>query len=355
MSRHIDSNQQREENAQLHDAMRVMLCVISAFIIVVGCITLLAVNVPSLRMVTTWPIISNIIAGSNSVFVVMVCAALGVVCISLYDHYTGLSTTKLYEDSCYSLVLIAIFMLIGLSDSYMEAPISDRQRDAATMTIAEWTARDAVNEDGLRTIIEGYNPDVIILPETGRQPVVESMVNSIDSGSDRGHTVVQAAETDVPTIAIVSDKLRPYHVATTAQTTTNRAFIIQSASAKTAPWPDVIGVSVQPPQLGNINRWSSDLSDIVEYANATQRPTIFTGNFNANMKQGRLPELRSSYGTCSPDGLSGGTWPRGNPISSMRNQVDQILIPTHGVNMVGCTSGDPGMSSHTFLVTTIQY
>lgn len=200
---------------------------------------------------------------------------------------------------------------------------------SAAVSVIAWNAAGRAGPEEIRDLLDGRDPDVIVLPEyrDGGEAGARRLAGMLAaSGRDPRNYSVFSSPTDPaydPTTVAIHKRLGEYRAAGGIATTFGSLTLRPSDPAK----PTIVAVHTAPPVPGLMGRWRRDLDEVRAYMDRERGRTILAGDFNATLRHGGLGSSPRWAGRTRLRGLEGrhlAEFAAGRPRLSYRPRLRQL-------------------------------
>lgn len=205
-----------------------------------------------------------------------------------------------------SAVLVLSLFLVLLPAGQLPGGAKDNPSSGRRLRVVEWNTEHHLDASRLGSLITQTRADVLVLPETSREQVTQSLANLAGGGD--GFTSFTSSDNTVPTSVIVRTSLE-YRAEAGPDTTLGSLRLVPKGSEL----PVINAVHAAPPLPTLMGKWRSDLTVIRAAVLGSDSNTLTIGDCNATLRHGPLTALVSSDAFFEVEQDHAGTWPTPTP------------------------------------------
>lgn len=226
-----------------------------------------------------------------------------------------------------------------------------------TITVITWNTQASMTADDLHTLVSGYSPDVLVLPETTSTQIHHALSHDKKTGETHDYQVFASPFRGpvATTSVMVHNRLGQYSL-TDSPTTLLGAVTLTPKTDRALPI--IVGLHTVPPKMGLFAAWPDDLTTAVALSacaepTAPTRPRITAGDFNATLAHHPLSTLTHCTDAQTVSGQRyTATWPSDWP--SWAGAVIDHIIVTNDITPLTTRVVDVGTSDHRAVVAVLQ-
>lgn len=236
-------------------------------------------------------------------------------------------------------VLSWVLIIWPYSPPWLIGPPAATANGGRVVRIVTFNSQSTLTSGELRTLIDGYDPDLIALPEGGGQSTTEAaaglpftyFTTAADGYTPRYVTGVS------PTNVLVNHRMGEYRQVLGPPTTFGTVSLVPAGEEL----PEFWAVHAAPPLPGLMDDWQNDLARVMGAADLNpDRSLILAGDFNATLRHGELASRAHLLDTAQQCGSVSGTWPAGQQ-GLFQTPIDHIFV-TPDIQVLSCSTQQIG-------------
>lgn len=221
-----------------------------------------------------------------------------------------------------------------------------RASDSQDVTVVAFNTVRNLDGTTMRQMIERFDPDTIIMPETSQRDLEVALQGT--KFSDYPHVSTPDLGGATPTTVLTSPRMGEWQRGN-GPSTRFGSLALQSTTAKV---PTIIATHTSPPVPEHMEQWRADLKSLADY-DGLDEPIIVAGDFNATMRHGFLAELQTLRDAAVECGTANeGTW-LANVSTSIAAPMDHVLV-SPGIKVTGCTTFTTNSSDHRGIAVSLR-
>ena len=232
---------------------------------------------------------------------------------------------------------------------------SSSSTSSTAVSVIAWNAAGRAGPEEIRDLLDGRDPDVIVLPEyrDGGEAGARRLAGMLTaSGRDPRNYSVFSSPTDPaydPTTVAIHKRLGEYRAAGGIATTFGSLTLRPSDPAK----PTIVAVHTAPPVPGLMGRWRRDLDEVRAYMDRERGRAILAGDFNATLRHGGLGSSPRWADALASAGSREGTWPSSLP-AALASPIDHVFVNS-GASVVSAEVIGLGGSDHNAVAARVAF